>query len=89
VSDPAGRNILPFPKGTKGTGDAVSVFLNVPELEKLPRDWDRKQAFKITIIDQLNLSKSVVRGEGSNPRGNTCRCYEREMAEARLAVHLA
>ncbi len=57
-----GRDILLFPNGANGTGKALSIFLNVPVPENLPLGWSWAHSFKLTVVDQLDATYSVVRG---------------------------
>jgi hypothetical protein len=51
-----------FPKGTKGTGEALSIFLNVPDNETLPPGWVRKASFNLKVIDQEDPIMSITKG---------------------------
>eukprot|EP00884_Botryococcus_braunii_P009403 jgi/Botrbrau1/18464/Bobra.0072s0047.1 len=54
-------NILFFPRGTKAEGKHMSLFLNVPDADAQPLQWGRKANFKLTIINQLDSSKTICK----------------------------
>jgi len=43
--------LLIFPKGNKS--EFLSVYLDVPETELMPQNWQRAAAFKLSLVDQV------------------------------------
>jgi hypothetical protein len=61
---------LVFPTGNKSNN--ISLYLDCPDSDMLPHSWSRRASFKLTIIDQLNESNSVVKGMPLRRTPNAC-----------------
>lgn len=55
------RRILIFPKGNKA--DYLSIYLDVPETELLPFNWQRSATFKLIVVNPVDRSKSFSKGD--------------------------
>ena len=57
------RRLLIFPQGNKA--NFLSAYLDVADAEDQPLGWSRRAWFKLTLINQLDESKSVQKGKKS------------------------
>ena len=57
---PSCRQILIFPKGNDI--DALSMYLGVTDSASLPYGWTRYTHFSLAIVDQVDSSYSVRKG---------------------------
>jgi hypothetical protein len=54
------RRLLIFPKGNKA--EFLSLYLDVPDTELLPQNWQRAAGFKLSLIDQVDGKHTFVKG---------------------------
>ncbi|CAL9216968.1 unnamed protein product, partial [Arabidopsis halleri] len=55
--------LLAYPKGTwKSSNKCLSLFLEVPDSESLPAEWERHAKFRLTVVNQKSeeLSQQKV-----------------------------
>ena len=58
---PLCRRILLFPSGNNVT--QLSVYLDVADSATLPQGWSRQAHFTLTVHNQKDPSRSVIKGE--------------------------
>jgi hypothetical protein len=61
-----GRRILLFPNGNNV--QQLSVYLDVADSATLPQGWSRQAHFSLTVVNQKDSTKSVVKGASCTPR---------------------
>lgn len=63
------RRLLIFPKGNKVECQQMSLYLDFPEAPFTPLHLSPKASFKLTLVNHLDETKSIIKGEGRVPVG--------------------
>eukprot|EP00959_Pyramimonas_sp_CCMP1952_P252796 5281215-Pyramimonas_sp.AAC.1 len=53
-----------FPRGNHT--DHLSIYLDVPDSERLEKGWSRHAAFQLSVLNQKDPSKTIKKGANRN-----------------------